>query len=114
MYVLNLPSYLGIKIQCSYSGYLKCEAVNREIHADDSLSAIYYLLAIKKIGGEKDFLGGVQFHLFFPWLKRNHAHHHHHEGEQITPHAEALPGHQKANVVSHSLCLLTSGQSRWF
>lgn len=73
MYVLNLPSYLGIKIQCSYLGYLKCEAVNREIYADDSLSAIYYSLAIKKIGGKKRFLGGVQFHLFFPWFKKKES-----------------------------------------
>lgn len=111
MYVLNLPSYLGIKIQYSYLGYLKCEAVNREIRADDSLSAIYYLLAIKK----KFFWGGRPISFILPMVKKkNHAHHHHHEGEQFTPHAEALPGHQKANVVSHSPCLLTSGQSRCF
>lgn len=61
--------------QCSYLGYLKCEAVNREIYADDSLSAIYYSLAIKKIGGKKDFLGGVQFHLFFPWFKKKRIMH---------------------------------------
>lgn len=116
MYVLNLPSYLGIKIQCSYLGYLKCEAVNAELYADDSLSAIYYSLTIKKIGGKKDFLGGASNFIYSSHgLKRKkHAHHHHHEGERITPHAEALPGHQKANVVSHSLYLLTSGQSRCF
>lgn len=71
MYALNLPSYLGIKIQCSYLGYLKCEAVNREIHADDSLSAIYYSLAIKKNGGEKKiFWGGRPISFILPKKKR--------------------------------------------
>lgn len=69
MYVLNLPSYLGIKIQYSYLGYLKCEAVNREIRADDSLSAIYYLLAIKKYF----FGGGRPISFILPMVKKKES-----------------------------------------